>query len=63
MSKHCSLRSGGKTSAFFQPTNLNELSTFLKKNKKPILMVGLGSNLLVRDIGFDGVTIHTKNLK
>ena len=63
MSKHCSLRSGGKTSAFFQPTNLNELSTFLKKNKKPILMVGLGSNLLVRDTGFDGVTIHTKNLK
>ena len=26
-------------------------------------MVGLGSNLLVRDNGFDGVTIHTKNLK
>ena len=26
-------------------------------------MVGLGSNLLVRDKGFKGVTIHTKNLK
>ena len=63
MSKHCSLRSGGETSQFFQPVDIQELSTFLKSNTKPILMVGLGSNLLVRDKGFDGVTIHTKNLK
>jgi len=63
MSKHCSLRSGGATSEFFQPVDVNELSDFLINNKKPILMVGLGSNLLVRDRGFDGVTIHTKNLK
>jgi UDP-N-acetylmuramate dehydrogenase len=27
------------------------------------LFVGLGSNLLIRDNGFDGVTIHTKYLK
>ena len=63
MSKHCSLRSGGATSEFFQPTNIDELSEFLKNNKKPVLLVGLGSNLLVRDRGFKGVTIHTKNLK
>ena len=63
MSKHCSLRSGGETSEFFQPLDTLELSQFLKNNTKPILMVGLGSNLLVRDKGFDGVTIHTKNLK
>ena len=63
MSKHCSLRSGGATSEFFQPTNIDELSEFLKNNKKPVLLVGLGSNLLVRDSGFKGVTIHTKNLK
>ena len=63
MSKHCSLRSGGATSEFFQPVDVNKLSDFLINNKKPILMVGLGSNLLVRDRGFDGVTIHTKNLK
>ena len=63
MSKHCSLRSGGETSEFFQPLDILELSQFLKNNTKPILMVGLGSNLLVRDKGFDGVTIHTKNLK
>ena len=63
MSKHCSLRSGSATSEFFQPTNIDELSKFLKNNKKPVLLVGLGSNLLVRDSGFKGVTIHTKNLK
>ena len=63
MSKHCSLRSGGMTSEFFLPEDINELSLFLKSNVKPILLVGLGSNLLVRDRGFKGVTIHTKNLK
>jgi UDP-N-acetylmuramate dehydrogenase len=63
MSKHCSLRSGGMTSEFFLPEDINELSLFLKSNVKPILLVGLGSNLLVRDRGFNGVTIHTKNLK
>lgn len=63
MSKHCSLRSGGMTSVFFLPEDINELSRFLKSNIKPVLLVGLGSNLLVRDRGFNGVTIHTKNLK
>ncbi len=63
MSKHCSLRSGGMTSEFFLPEDINELSLFLESNVKPILLVGLGSNLLVRDRGFNGVTIHTKNLK
>ncbi|MFM1546920.1 MAG: UDP-N-acetylmuramate dehydrogenase [Candidatus Pseudothioglobus sp.] len=63
MSKHCSLRSGGMTSEFFLPEDINELSRFLKSNVKPVLLVGLGSNLLVRDRGFNGVTIHTKNLK
>ena len=63
MSKHCSLRAGGMTSEFFLPEDINELSRFLKSNVKPVLLVGLGSNLLVRDRGFNGVTIHTKNLK
>ena len=63
MSKHCSLRSGGMTSEFFLPEDINELSLFLKSNVKPVLLIGLGSNLLVRDRGFNGVTIHTKNLK
>ena len=61
MSKHCSLRTGGQTSQFFVPQDEAALSNFLKKNKTQLLFVGLGSNLLVRDRGFDGTTIHTKN--
>ena len=62
MSKHCSLRTGGQTSQFFVPQDEAALSIFLKNNKTQLLFVGLGSNLLVRDKGFDGTTIHTKNL-
>ena len=62
MSKHCSLRTGGQTSQFFVPQDEAALSNFLKNNKTQLLFVGLGSNLLVRDKGFDGTTIHTKNL-
>ena len=61
MSKHCSLRTGGQTSQFFVPEDEVALSNFLKNNKTQLLFVGLGSNLLVRDRGFDGTTIHTKN--
>lgn len=63
MSKHCSLRSGGFTREFFSPENSTELSEFLSDNSRQVLFVGLGSNLLIRDHGFDGVTIHTKHLK
>ena len=63
MSKHCSLRSGGLSREFFSPKNVTELSEFLNGNSRQVLFVGLGSNLLIRDNGFDGVTIHTKYLK
>ncbi len=63
MSRHCSLRAGGITREFCLPNNIEELSEFLSQNNLPVLFVGLGSNLLVRDNGFDGVIIHTKNLK
>jgi len=62
MSKHCSLRTGGVTREFFSPNNIEELSEFLNHNHLNVLFLGLGSNLLVRDAGFDGVTIHTKHL-
>lgn len=63
MSKHCSLRSGGHTREFFLPGNVTELSEFLSDNSRQVLFVGLGSNLLIRDHGFNGVIIHTKHLK
>ncbi len=61
MEKHCSLRAGGIVQDFFVPENLNDLSNFLKNSQKPILILGLGSNLLVRDQGFDGVVIKLKH--
>ncbi len=62
MRKHCSLRAGGIAQDFFTPNSLDELSIFLKNNQKPILMLGLGSNLLVRDQGFSGVVIKLTQL-
>ncbi len=63
MSKHCSLRAGGPASEFFAPTDITQLSNHLKKNKKALIFIGLGSNLLIRDRGFDGLVVHTKYLK
>lgn len=63
MSQHCSFRTGGLARYFFSPTSQCELSEFLKTNTKPILITGLGSNLLVRDCGFDGVVIQLNQLK
>lgn len=62
MKKHCSLRAGGDAKVFFIPNNSDELSQFLSNNQKPVLFLGLGSNLLVRDRGFDGVVIKLKQL-
>ncbi|SMM98127.1 UDP-N-acetylenolpyruvoylglucosamine reductase [uncultured Candidatus Thioglobus sp.] len=62
MSKHCSFRAGGVAQKFLTPKSLNGLSDFLKNNQQPILMLGLGSNLLVRDKGFSGVVIKLTKL-
>jgi len=50
---------GGKAKAFFKPENLNDLVVFLRNfgNKEKIFILGAGSNILVKDNGFDGVVI------
>jgi UDP-N-acetylmuramate dehydrogenase len=59
MARHVSWRAGGRARRFFVPADLSDLSEFLKRTEKaePILFVGLGSNLLVRDGGFRGTVI------
>jgi UDP-N-acetylmuramate dehydrogenase len=59
MARHVSWRSGGRASRFFVPADLADLAEFLRRTDKtePILFVGLGSNLLVRDGGFRGTVI------
>ena len=61
MARHVSWRAGGAAALFYQPADLADLSTFLRAlpAKMPVLFVGLGSNLLVRDAGFDGAVILT----
>lgn len=62
MSKHNTWRAGGIAKMFFIPENIEQLAEFLAQNTAPILLLGLGSNLLIKDRGFDGVVIHTKYL-
>jgi len=61
MSRHVSWRAGGKARQFFKPADRADLQLFLPTLAKdePVLFVGLGSNLLVRDGGFDGTVVLT----
>jgi UDP-N-acetylmuramate dehydrogenase len=53
------LKVGGKVDYLFQPADLVDLSDFLKNISKkiPIFMIGVCSNLIVRDGGIRGVVI------
>ena len=61
MAKHVSWRAGGRAKAFYQPAGVDDLCAFLARLPagEPLLFVGLGSNLLVRDGGFDGTVVLT----
>lgn len=61
MASHVSWRAGGPVARAYFPTDLADLAAFLQKLRpdEPVLMVGLGSNLLIRDGGFDGTAIFT----
>lgn len=53
-------RTGGPAQLLFQPADEDDLAQFLAKLPKdiPVLPVGLGSNLLIRDGGLEGVVIR-----
>ncbi len=57
--KHTSWRVGGPARSYYQPTDREALSAFLQSlpSAEPLLWLGLGSNLLVRDGGFAGTVI------
>ena len=59
LSKHSWLNLGGPAKVIFKPKNLNELSIFLKNLKgfNKVKTLGAGSNILIRDGGFEGVII------
>lgn len=53
-------RTGGPAQVLFTPADEDDLASFLARLDRsiPVLVVGLGSNLLVRDGGFQGVVIR-----
>ena len=63
MAKHVSWRAGGMAAHAYVPADLDDLARFLRQlpAMEPLLMVGLGSNLLVRDGGFKGTVVFTHN--
>lgn len=62
MANHTTWRVGGPARYYFQPSDVADLSDFLKSlpASEQILWLGLGSNLLVRDGGFAGTVIATR---
>ncbi len=61
MSKHTSWHAGGPADLFFTPRDAKDLSAFLRQlpSGVPVLWIGLGSNLLVRDGGVRGAVVAT----
>ena len=53
-------KTGGPAQAFFAPADESDLAYFLSHCDRsiPVLPIGLGSNLLIRDGGVDGVVIQ-----
>ena len=61
MARHTSWRVGGSADRFYIPADLDDLAAFLAglPADEPLLWLGLGSNLLVRDGGVRGTVIAT----
>lgn len=64
MSRHTSWRVGGPAESFFVPSSIEDLQQFLAElpSGVPVHWFGLGSNLLVRDGGIEGVVISAGRL-
>jgi UDP-N-acetylmuramate dehydrogenase len=62
LSHHTTWRVGGPARRFYRPADSADLIRFLQNlpADEPLLWLGLGSNLLVRDGGFDGTVIATQ---
>lgn len=64
MRKHTSWRAGGEAARFYKPADLDDLAECVQRlpSDEPIYFIGLGSNLLVRDGGWQGtiVALHSR---
>ena len=65
LSRHTVWGIGGVADRFFEPAGIHDLAAFLAglPEGEPLLWIGLGSNLLVRDGGVRGTVISTVRLR
>lgn len=65
MSRHTSWRVGGPADRFYAPTDEDDLAAFLATlpAAEPVIVIGMGSNLLVRDGGIRGTVICVTGMK
>lgn len=59
MTRHTSWRVGGAAEKFYAPADIEDMAEYLKQlpADEPVTLIGLGSNLLVRDGGIRGSVI------
>lgn len=65
LANHTTFKIGGRAALFAEPENLCEVKELIgqaREQSRPFFILGAGSNLLVRDEGFDGVVISTLRL-
>jgi len=64
MARHVSWRAGGCARRAYVPADLADLAALLAglPPSEPVMFVGLGSNLLVRDGGYAGTVVFTHNV-
>ena len=64
MGKHCTFRCGGNADLYVMPGSIEELSSVIKacrENDYPFMVIGNGSNILVKDQGYKGAIIEVNN--
>lgn len=64
MAKHCTFRCGGEAEIYIVPGTVEELVQVIaacKENDYPYMVIGNGSNILVRDEGYKGAIIEINN--
>lgn len=59
LAKHVWFQSGGNADWLFEPADLEDLRTFLDRldGRMPVMALGVGSNMIIRDGGVPGVVI------
>lgn len=61
MAKHCTFKCGGESAIYVVPGSVEEVEQVVKtckENNYPYMILGNGSNVLVRDEGYQGVVIE-----